>query len=205
VIRRNAAWEAAISNEQRAWRDMRESQTGDAVRAWWATTETILLLWQRSVANGAESSTPLPPTLISALKMVAGDLAVGKTPQLIALARKEARTKLTPIERLPIIYAVLYVAAAKEGIQRDGKLMKIADGSPIKTVAEAFKVDRIPLVVTNIPRGWSEPTPKRIQYGTRLCKGSCSRRLSRACCPDGAAPAGIVGRAVGPLQKVFFD
>jgi hypothetical protein len=43
---------------------------------------------------------------------------------------------------MDIMLAILYVAAAQEGISRNGNTMKIVDPSPVKTVATAYGVDR---------------------------------------------------------------
>jgi hypothetical protein len=132
----------AVSEEQLARRELRKNKTGNACRAWWAAVETVLRLYERNAVDGFKSNTPLPAELISDLKSLAGFLAVGKIPRLIELVRKEGRTKPTPPERLDMIIAILYVAAAKDGIRRNGRTMKIIDPSPIKTVANAYRVEK---------------------------------------------------------------
>jgi hypothetical protein len=89
----------------------------------------MFILFERGDTDN-ENNTPLPSELISDLKGIAGSLAVGKIPVLIDLVRKEGRTKPTPPERMDIMLAILYVAAAQEGISRNGNTMKIVDPSP---------------------------------------------------------------------------
>ena len=135
-------WHTALFEEERARRELLQQQNvGEACRRWWAAVETVLRLYERSV-YGYENYTPPPQELISILKSLAGYLAVGSIPQPIEDARKEGSHKPGPTERLDIAIAVLYVAAAKEGISRGGSILKINDASPIKTVADAYKVEK---------------------------------------------------------------
>ena len=138
-------WRTALIEEERARRVVLQQRTvanvGDACRRWWAAVETVLRLYERSV-YGHENYIPPPKELISILKGLAGYLAVGHIPQFIEDARKEGSHKPGPLERLDIAIAVLYVGAAKEGVSRGGNIIKINDASPIKSVADAYKVEK---------------------------------------------------------------
>jgi hypothetical protein len=139
------AWRTAVAAEQSARRDLlKDQRSGEACRAWWGSVETLLMLYERNALQGRESNTPLPTELISDLKALAGFLAVGKIPKLVGTASKSkgGRQNLNPIEKEGVALAVLYVAAAQEGVLRNGRLMKIDDSSPIKTVADAYRVKR---------------------------------------------------------------
>ena len=114
---------------------------GHEWRAWWAAVENVLRLYER-VVHGYEHFTPPPKEIITILKGLAGYLAVGSIPGPILAARKEGSHEPGPTERFDIAIAVLYVAAAKEGIKRGTKIIRVDDASPIKTVSIAYGIDK---------------------------------------------------------------
>ena len=134
-------WKTALIEEERArLKVLQNIDAGDEWRAWWAAVENVLRLYER-VVHGHENYGPPPKEIISILKELVGYLAVGSIPGPILAARKEGAHKPGPTERLDIAIAVLYVAAAKDGIWR-AQFIKIDDASPVKTAADAYGVEK---------------------------------------------------------------
>ncbi len=111
------------------------------LRRWWATVEDILAIYARALGEGINMHPP-PVDILHSMKSFAGYLAAGQIPGPIADAASEGRRSPGPDERRDIGFAVAYLLAATTGFEHMGERISIQDGSPVKTIMEAFGVHR---------------------------------------------------------------
>jgi hypothetical protein len=112
-----------------------------ALRNWRASVEALLTGHVRAVAAGSTIET-IPLEILEAFRGFAGYLAVGQIPGPIADVSTEGRRATGPTERRDIGLAVAYLKAAKGGIEHHGEQIVVDDSAPVKTVCEAFGVER---------------------------------------------------------------
>lgn len=104
----------------------------DSARVWWYVIEAILR--EYGSYNSPLQPFHFPPELISAFCEMAGYLATGKIPDIISSVAGRGIPARGPRECEQIEIANCYVYWARKGT--------IADKHPIRTIAEAYHVDR---------------------------------------------------------------
>jgi hypothetical protein len=113
-----------------------------ALRDWFGSIGSALTMYQRALTD-ERTLVPPPLDILAACSNMMAYLAVGQIPKPMADAASEGRRPLGPTERRDIGLAVAYMMAASGGgITHYGEIIVISDRTPVKTVCEAFGVQR---------------------------------------------------------------
>ncbi|MEM8624437.1 MAG: hypothetical protein AAGG47_13050 [Pseudomonadota bacterium] len=141
LLEEERAFERARSNAECAGPNQRQA----LAREWFEASARLIQEYSRSqmTRHEGEPLTPYPASAIWRTSKIMESLAAGRLPQAVVDANAAGgRPDRWPAERRGIGIAIKYIEFARQG--------RIADRSFIKTVCDAFKVDRTTV------RGWLE-------------------------------------------------
>ncbi|WP_395697894.1 hypothetical protein [Methylocella sp.] len=137
------------------------SEFGQALRDWWGGVEKALAFYNRNAANWRALKPPAG--LLNIVENLAGYLAAGTIPKLVARAATRGAPAAGPTERRHIAIAVAYIRAAEAHfafLDADdagapkatgaravayGGAVYVVDPHPKKTVREAFGISAVTL------------------------------------------------------------